>query len=86
MWLYATWGIWPPIFLYEYQPSRPGRHPKTFLGFKGYPNRWIPGYNDIKDVTIADAGPAERIYRCIKSSTQRCKTTKAIACEGRILQ
>jgi len=37
LWLYRTGRLGTPIVLYEYQPSRAGEHPKTFLaGFKGY--------------------------------------------------
>ena len=36
MWLYCTGERAPPIYLYEYQPSRSGTHPKKFLtGFTG---------------------------------------------------
>jgi hypothetical protein len=31
MWLYCTGERAPPIYLYEYQPSRSGNHPKKFL-------------------------------------------------------
>jgi transposase len=38
MWLYRTSGdAKHPIVLYDYQPSREGKHPKSFLkGFKGF--------------------------------------------------
>ena len=54
MWLYASSHYGRQIFLYDYQPSRAKRHPKTFLG--GF-NRYLqtdgyPGYNDVSDVTL----------------------------------
>lgn len=87
MWLYATGEYGPPIFLYEYQPSRSGRHPKNFLkGFKGYlQTDGYPGYNDIKDVTIAGCWAHARrgFTDALKALPKDAKTTKAIACEGR---
>jgi transposase len=36
MWLYCSGEHGPPIYLYEYKPSRSGNHPKEFLkGFTG---------------------------------------------------
>jgi transposase len=53
MWLYRTSGdAEHPIVLYEYQPSRSGENPKTFLnGFRGYlQTDGYPGYNALADV------------------------------------
>jgi len=54
MWLYATGSFGPQIFLYDYQPSRAKKHPKTFLdGFKGYlQTDGYPGYNNIENVIL----------------------------------
>jgi transposase len=55
MWLYRTGCIGPPIVLFEYQPTREGKHPRKFLtGFKGYLHvDGYPGYHDIPNVTLA---------------------------------
>ena len=54
MWLYRTGCVGPPIVLFEYQPTREGKHPRKFLaGFKGYLHvDGYPGYNGIPDVTL----------------------------------
>lgn len=54
MWLYATGVYSPPIFLYEYQPSRAKKHPKEFLkGFNGFlQTDGYPGYNSVENVTL----------------------------------
>lgn len=53
MWLYATGASSPPIYLYEYQPSRANEHPKKFLsGFSGFlQTDGYAGYNSVQDVT-----------------------------------
>ncbi len=87
MWLYATGEYGPPIFLYEYQPSRSGGHPKNFLkGFKGYlQTDGYPGYNNIKDVTIAGCWAHARrgFIDTLKALPKDSKTSESIACEGR---
>jgi transposase len=53
MWLYASAKSGThPIYLYEYQPSRAHKHPKTFLeGFTGYlQSDGYPGYNKVEGV------------------------------------
>lgn len=54
MWLYRTGCVGPPAVLYEYQPTRAGEHPRSFLkGFKGYLHAdGYAGYHDIPDVTL----------------------------------
>lgn len=54
MWLYATGSSGPPIFMYEYQPSRAGDNPRKFLeGFSGFLHTdGYAGYNNIEDVTL----------------------------------
>ncbi|WP_230868042.1 IS66 family transposase [Iocasia frigidifontis] len=53
MWLYATGVSSPPIYLYEYQPSRANEHPKKFLtGFSGFlQTDGYAGYNSVQNVT-----------------------------------
>lgn len=53
MWLYSSGSYGKRIFLYEYQPSRAKKHPKTFLKeFSGYlQTDGYPGYNAVEDVT-----------------------------------
>jgi len=54
MWVYATGNTGkPPVILFEYQPSRSGKHAKEFLtGFAGYlvTDGYI-GYSSVPDVT-----------------------------------
>jgi hypothetical protein len=54
MWVYATGNTGkPPVVLFEYQPTRSGKHAKEFLaGFSGYlvTDGYI-GYNSVPDVT-----------------------------------
>ena len=54
MWLYRTGCVGPPAVLYEYQPTRAGEHPRSFLkGFKGYLHAdGYAGYHDIPGVTL----------------------------------
>lgn len=53
MWLYHTGKYGKPMALFEYQPSRSGKHAKNFLeNFKGIlQTDGYQGYNDIKNVT-----------------------------------
>lgn len=45
IWLYRTGRHGPPVILYEYQPTRDGEHPRTFLSdFQGYLH--VDGYLD----------------------------------------
>jgi len=55
MWMYRTGGdSATPVILYEYQPDREGKHPKTFLsGWKGYCHAdGYDGNHNIPDVTV----------------------------------
>ena len=54
MWTYVTGDYDPQMVIYEYQPSRAGKHTQSFLSdFKGYLQvDGYQGYNLVKDVTI----------------------------------
>lgn len=54
LWLYRTGKYGPSIVLYEYQPSREGKHPENFLkDYKGYLLvDGYQGYDNILDVTL----------------------------------
>ncbi len=54
MWTYVTGDYDPQMVIYEYQPSRAGKHTRDFLSvFKGYLQvDGYQGYNLVKDVTI----------------------------------
>ena len=54
IWLYRSGRYGPSIVLYEYQPTRAGKHPQKFLaGFKGYLQiDGYPGYNGLEDVIL----------------------------------
>src|SRR5690554_314728 len=54
MWLYCTGREGPPIVLFDYQPSRGGRHPTEFLAsFNGHLQvDGYSGYHQIPDVTL----------------------------------
>lgn len=56
LWLYRTGGIQQerPLVLYEYQPTREGKHPQKFLaGFHGYLNvDGYAGYHAVEGVTL----------------------------------
>lgn len=86
MWLYATSSFGPQIFLYEYQPSRASKHPKTFLeGFKGFlQTDGYPGYNDIEDVIqVGCFAHARRGFTdALKALPEDSKTSKTTAQEG----
>lgn len=49
LWLYRTGREGPPIVLYNYQQTRGGEHPRTFLtGFRGYLHvDGYPGYHKV---------------------------------------
>ncbi|MFA9378188.1 MAG: IS66 family transposase [Lachnotalea sp.] len=54
MWVYGTYNdSKTPIRLFEYQPTRSGKHPKDFLaGFKGYlVSDAYQGYEKVEDIT-----------------------------------
>lgn len=54
MWLYRTGREEPAIVLYDYQKTRGGEHPKSFLsGFRGYLHvDGYPGYHKVTGVTL----------------------------------
>ncbi|WKY46607.1 IS66 family transposase [Eubacteriaceae bacterium ES3] len=53
MWLYRPGKYGKPMALFEYQPSRSGKHPKNFLeNFKGIlQTDGYDGYNSVTDIT-----------------------------------
>ena len=53
MWLYRTGKYGKPLVMYEYQPSRAGKHAKAFLeGFSGHlQTDDFAGYNSVENVT-----------------------------------
>ena len=53
MWLYKSGNFGKKIALYEYQPSRSGKHPKNFLkGFVGFlQTDDYAGYNTVENIT-----------------------------------
>ena len=53
MWLYKSGNFGKQIALYEYQPSRSGKHPKNFLsGFAGLlQTDDYSGYNSVENIT-----------------------------------
>ena len=53
MWLYKSGSFGKQIALYEYQPSRSGKHPKNFLsGFAGLlQTDDYSGYNSVENIT-----------------------------------
>lgn len=54
LWLYRSGRDGPPIVLYDYQETRAGIHPKTFLhGFTGYLQvDGYPGYEQVPNVRL----------------------------------
>jgi transposase len=86
MWLYATGRFRERIFLYEYQPSRAGEHPKKFLaGFGGYLQvDGYQGYNLVEDVTLMLCfAHARREYTdALKALPEDADKTKTLATEG----
>lgn len=87
MWLYATGKYSLLIFLYEYQPSRSGKHPKAFLeDFKGViQTDGYPGYNQVEDVSIMGCFAHARrgFVDALKSLPKDANTTSTLAKEGR---
>lgn len=65
MWLYKSGDFGRKIALYEYQPSRSGKHPKNFLdGFSGFlQTDDYAGYNSVENVTrVGCFAHARRYY------------------------
>ncbi len=54
LWLYRSGRDGPPIVLFEYQPTRAGEHPRTFLkGFSGFLHGdGYAGYDGLPGVTL----------------------------------
>lgn len=54
LWLYRSGRDGPPIVLFEYQPTRAGQHPRTFLkGFQGFLHvDGYAGYESLPGVTL----------------------------------
>ena len=86
MWLYATGKFGPQIFLYDYQVSRAGKHPKDFLtGFKGLlQTDGYPGYNDVTDVTrVGCFAHARRGFTdALKALPDKASPSSSVAMEG----
>lgn len=65
MWLYKSGAYGRKVVLYEYQPSRSGKHPKNFLdGFSGYlQTDDYSGYNSVENITrVGCLAHARRYY------------------------
>jgi len=64
MWLYRSGSQGPPIVLYEYQQTRSGEHPKSFLaGFRGYlQTDGYAGYHSVLDVILVGCWAHFRRY------------------------
>lgn len=64
MWLYKSGNYGKKIALYEYQPSRSGKHPKNFLsGFTGLlQTDDYSGYNSVEDITRVGCFAHSRRY------------------------
>lgn len=65
MWLYKSGNYGRKIALYEYQPSRSGKHPKNFLkGFSGLlQTDDYAGYNSVENITrVGCFAHARRYY------------------------
>ena len=54
MWLFRSGRDGPPIVLFDYRPTRAGKHPTEFLsGFSGYLHvDGYAGYGGIPNVTL----------------------------------
>ncbi len=65
MWLYKSGTFGKKVALYEYQPSRSGKHPKNFLeGFRGIlQTDDYSGYNSVENITrVGCFAHARRYY------------------------
>jgi len=83
MWVYATGNTGqPPVILFEYQPSRSGKHAKEFLaGFTGYlvTDGYI-GYSSVPDVT--HCGCWQHVRRKWTDAMPKTKDKQGDALEG----
>lgn len=86
IWLYRTGRHGPPVILYEYQPTRGGEHPRTFLSdFQGYLHvDGYPGYHKVSGVTLVGCwSHARRKYdEALKALPASKQTTPVVAQEG----
>jgi len=86
MWVYRTGKYEDPIVLYNYQPSRSGDHPETFLkGFKGFfQSDGYQGYNGLLDVIrVGCLAHARRRYTdALKALPKDSKKLRTKANEG----
>ncbi len=86
LWMYRTGREGPPIILYDYQPSRGGEHPRTFLnGFSGYLHAdGYSGYHKVANVTLVGCwSHARRKFdESLKVLTDSKRTTPVTAEEG----
>lgn len=86
MWLYSSGKFGKGISLYEYQPSRAKKHPKTFLeGFNGFlQTDGYPGYNAVENVTLVGCfAHAKRGFTdALKALPVDAEISKTTASEG----
>lgn len=86
MWLYRTGKYGLPIAMYEYQPSRAGKHAKTFLdGFSGHlQTDDFAGYNLVENaVRVGCLAHARRYYTdAIKALPKEAKIESTYAYEA----
>lgn len=87
MWLYCSGEFGKPVYLYEYQPSRSGEHPKRFLGgFTGIlQTDGFDGYGKVEGVTLMGCFTHARRYYldALKAIPADAETSKALATQGR---
>lgn len=86
LWLYRTGRDGPPIILFEYQPTRAGKHPTEFLsGFQGYLQvDGFSGYEKIPNVTLVGcwAHARRKFDEALKQLPKSAQTTRALASKG----
>lgn len=85
MWLYRTGRDGPPIVLFDYQQTRAGKHPATFLsGFSGYLH--VDGYSayeGLPEVTLVGCwSHARRKFdEALKSLPSSARSAKPVAAQ-----
>lgn len=86
MWLYCSGRYGPPIFLFEYQMTRSGEHPRKMLaGFSGYLHAdGYAAYEDMPDIVLAGCwSHARRKYDdVLKGLRTSARLTETTAHEG----
>ena len=86
MWIYCSGEFAPPIYIYEYQPSRSGNHPKKFLtGFSGIlQTDGYSGYNNVENVThMGCFAHAKRYFvDALKALPKDADVSYALASQG----